>query len=427
MTDAAPASAPASQSNGAAAPPPAAPPTAAPAAKPRADMGNFHERMQAKNDDFVRRIESERFGGKKPANNNNNNQQQQSAREHITEVNTELQKPAEQNQDPTQQAAQGEQPVDEDDALEAPAPPIDPQEAASKYKEWTESPDLPPDFKNKLVEVKWGPHGTKLVTVDEAIKGYQRLGESTRVFQQAQAREAEAKRNAQVYDQHFEAIKDPSQFLEIYERNGYGDVLYKVAEMIAQRDLQDNQLVQAAGYAAMRQFQTDAKDYRVREAMDAARQRLVAQRQQEVEMRKLQAERDRLLQQHKQVDEQQQVAQLTEKFRAQLAQLVPIAFKAHGVRDNQINRAKHHRLLTDLMQATNATDITRQLVMDATSMLLEEISDARGAANGTNGRPPLGTQRLGSGTGAATIPNGAQRQGKRLDSFFDDMRKRNGQ
>lgn len=391
-------------------PAPSAPASAPNTSEPRARPGDFHATMAAKDAEFAKRVRSERAA---PA---------QTEREHISEMAAKLIK---QPEAPPQDAAIDPNAEVDDDGLEAPAAPIDERTALEKYKQWSDSPDLPDDFKTKLVEVKWGPHGTKLVTVDEAVKGYQRLGDSTRAYQEVQKREKQFKDNEAHYQTHFEAIRDPDQFLEIYERNGFGDVLYQVAASLARREQADNQLIEAAGYAAMRQHQCQANDYRVQQAMEGAKSRLGAQRGQEVQMRQLQAERDRLLQARTQVDEQAQVKELGERFRQQLQQLVPIALKAHGIKDTPVNRSKHHRHLTDLMQASGGSEITRQVVMDASEMLLEELHDARGPAPSNGHGKPISPNRLGTGTGAPRTGTTSQPKGARMSDFKAAMDRKN--
>jgi hypothetical protein len=390
--------------------------------QPQARPSDFRDRMAQKDAEFAKRVQSERFGAKPRAG---------SEREHITELGdrltkqTQLETPApEPSTNEFGEPQEGEH-AEQESPLEEPAPPIDPQVALEKFKEWSDSPDLPKDFYDKLIEVPWGPHGTKLVPISEMQKGYQRLGESTRAYQEVQKREQAVKQSEQAYQQHFEAIHDPEQFLEIYERNGYSDVLYKVAESIARREQTDNRLIEAAGYAAMREHQCQATDHRVAQAMDQARASLQAQRGKDVELRKVQAERDRLRQQHQQVDEQAAVKELGEKYRAQLGQLVPIAFKAHQIKDNPVNRAKHHRHLTDIMQATGAVDITRQVVMDATEMLLEELHDARVQPANGNGARPLSPNRLGTGMGDPRGPNANKPSGARMTDFHANMARKN--
>ena len=121
-------------------------------------------------------------------------------------------------------------------------------------------------FRSKLHELK--ANGvTRYVDTKELKQGYIRGVDYRRFHAEAQAVSQQHQRYQQSMQQHFEQIRDPGQMLEIYERNGFGDTLYQVATLIAERDREDRGMVRAAGIDIMQR--KGINDPNHREVVDA--------------------------------------------------------------------------------------------------------------------------------------------------------------
>ncbi len=252
--------------------------------------------------------------------------------------------------------------------------------------------------------------------------------------------------NEQSYKQHFEAVRDPDQFLEIYERNGYGDTIEKVAEKIANRRVEHRSIVRAAGRAAAERLgftseqinRGEADNHRdVVDAMKRSDERLKQTRQVEIENRKLAGERERFQREADAQRHAQEVHQHKATYEAQLNQLRPGAFKAHGLKDSPQTRTAFLRHLGEVIQleGLGANGITRPQVMSAARALRED-QDSRfenegrvtmspqeqRAAQQAAARRALPPNRVGTGAGR---PLQAQQNASKRASDFAAMR-RNG-
>lgn len=291
--------------------------------------------------------------------------------------------------EPEQPATEGAEAVPEEGADDQ-QPLIDELDdvgAAEKYREWQTSDLFPEEMADKwLHEIKVAGQ-LKYVDTKELRQGYARGGDSRRMYAEAQQIQRQAQEHRAAIDQHFEAIKEPTNMLEILERNGYGDTLEKVARMIAERVSHNRRVVRAAGYAAMEQHNTqDANDHRVQEAMRQTEAELKRVRGVDIESRRLQFER----QQFDQTRQQQTHQQATEQYRAQyenqLNQLRPNAFRAYGIKDTATNRQAVLRHLANVIQTTGFEgQITRDHVMSAAADLRDELDDTRATEQGGNG------------------------------------------
>lgn len=302
------------------------------------------------------------------------------------------------------QAKQTEQPAEAqpETAEAAPAAEEEGQEALSalsdqeilaKYREWEQSDLFPDEMLGKMHEVKVRGQ-TRYVDTNELRQGYMRHSDYTQRGNELRAKEQRFSEQESFYKQHFEAIRDPGQMLEIYERNGYGDQLEKVAEMIAERRVEHRSLVRAAGHAAALKagFTNEqialgqADNHRVVvEAMQRADARLKATRQTEIQNRKLQAENERTRAQQQQAQHAQEVSKHQETYARQLAQLMPGALKSIGLQPSPQNDAALKRCIGEVIALEGGIGndgITRRHVMAAAKNLAEEREDRQLAERG---------------------------------------------
>ena len=318
--------------------------------------------------------------------------------------------------------AEGQPQEDEGDLLddEPPAAATAITEAAEKWKAIEDSPDLPPELGEKLWTVK--PNGREMqVTIEELGKGYMRLSESTRRSQELDAREHQLTEGEQRYARFFESIKDPQNFLEVFERQLGPEVLDRAMAIRQERAQEDMSLIEASGLATMRRLGVDKTDPRVREAMIATKKRIDRDRQLEIEKRKLEVRTRELESRTKAEDTDKRVAELRATFERQLAQLVPTAFKAHRIRDNAANRARHTSWIQRIAKAQGAPNgITRELVAEAAKCLREEMEDER-AARQPAAAPGKVQPRASKGAGGGVAPTRGHvgTQPKKLSDFDD--------
>lgn len=382
-------------------------------------------------------------------------QQPQNAREHLAEKSRELEARGTESLDEPEQSAEGEQPSLAD--AEQPAVEVDEQtpegslsdaDIIAKYREWEQS-DLAPEeiFADKLHAVKVRGQ-ERYVDYGELRQGYMRHGDYQARGNELKQREAAITANEQSYKQHFEAVKDPEQMLEIYERNGYGETLEKVAERIAQRRVEHRSLVIAAGRAAAERLGFSSEEIRAGQAdnhrdvvaaMQGTDSRLKQARSIEIENRKLSFERERFESERQAASHAAEVQKNQQTYARQLDQLRPGALKAHGVKDTQQNRVAFLRHLQGVisMEGLGQDGITRAQVMSAARTLREESDDRlqnetgqpvyspqeqRAKAQADARRGALGPNRTGTGAGK---PLQAQQQQARRPSEFAAMR-RNG-
>jgi hypothetical protein len=391
--------------------------------------------------------------GQQPANQN---AQPQSAREHLAEKSRELEAKSASAPEPELGAEVDPNSDPEVEKVEAADAEVNEQtpdgslsdaEIIARYREW-EASDLAPEeiFANKLHPVKVRGQ-ERFVDYNELRQGYMRGADYTRQGSELKAREQQLAAQAKSMQEHFEAIKDPNQMLEIYERNGYSDQLEKVAELVAQRRVEHRSLVRAAGRAAAErlgfsyeQIQAGQADNHreVVEAMQRTDARLKQTRQTEIENRKLSFERERFEREQQAARHAAEVAQHKETYDRQLNQLRPGAFKAHGIKDTAQSRTAFLRHLGEVIQleGLGPDGITRAQVMSAARNLREENDDRMQHESGMStysaaeararaqaeARRALGPNRTSTGAGK---PLQAQQTAQRRSSDFDKMR-RNG-
>lgn len=294
----------------------------------------------------------------------------------------------------------------------------DPQAALSdaemlaRAKEWQSGDLFPDELLDKLHPVKINGR-EQYVDGKELRQGYMRGGDYRRQFAEAQQVHQRAQQTEQYYQHHFEAIR-PNQpaaaenMLEIYERNGYGETLEKVAVLIAKRRREVNRIAQGAGYAAMHEYGTqDENDHRVMQAMEAARNRLKAAYAVETKERQLEFERSQLAQTKQQTQHQQETEQYKALYERQLNQLRPLAFRANGIKDTAANRQAIARHLGNVIAAQGFNgDITRDMLMEAARDLRDELADTQAQERSLDQRPtqpqrrPLPPRGAGMGSGA---------------------------
>jgi len=315
-------------------------------------------------------------------------------------------------------------PEELDDLLEdePPAAATAATEAAEKWKALEDSPELPEDLMGKLVKVKNGDREW-MVDIKEAINGYQRLNESTRRSQELDGREERIQQSEHQIRGFFESLKDPNNLIEVMDRQLGPQVLDQaLAIRQAQRD-EDISLIEAAGFVTMRRFNVDKTDPRVREAMLATKRRIERERQLDLEQRKLLA-RNRELESNRQAEDQtRRVQEAQATYKRQLDQLVPTAFKAARIRDNEKNRRAHVGHLHALMKKENTATITRDLVAAAARALREDLEDARAEEAASKSKLTAAKQQpraaKGAGGGVAPTRGHVSAQPKKLSDFDD--------
>lgn len=314
---------------------------------------------------------------------------------------------------------------DGDDLLddEPPAAATAITEAADKWRALEDSAELPPELAEKLWTVK--PNGREQqVTIDEMAKGYMRLSESTRRSQQLDQREEQVAQSEQRFENFFQSIRDPNNFLEVFERQLGPEVLDKALEIRQARRDEDISIIEAAGIATMRRFGVDKHDPRVREAMLATKARISRERQLDIETRKLAAKNRELEARTQQEDSSKRVAEMQATYKRQLDQLVPTAFKAARIRDNVKNRDAHIDHLRALMRRQNTATITRELVAEAARAVREELEDERASKSTKVAQPGAAGKsqpRAAKGAGGGVAPTrGHVSSGPKKLADFDD-------
>jgi uncharacterized protein YifE (UPF0438 family) len=348
-----------------------------------------------------------------------------------------------QQHDPSEQSIQ--EPATEDGTAQEPLSALSPEEKLAKFQEWQDSDLFPDELLGKMHEVKVRGQ-TRYVDTNELRQGYMRHGDYQARGMELKQREARAAESENLYKQHFEAIRDPDQFLEIYERNGYGDVMERVAERIAERRVEHRNLVRAAGRATAEQLGFTSEQinrgeadrhHAVVEAMQRADQRLKAARGTEIENRKLAGERERFEAQRREAAHRDEVATHKATYDKQLAQLRPVGFKAFGIPDSpQTRTAFINRLreVVDLQGGITDQGFTRDLVMAAARAVAEDIGDrqqseggqfmseaeARAQQQARARQAALGATRTGTGGGKPLQSPNVQ---ARRPSEFEAMRR----
>lgn len=285
------------------------------------------------------------------------------------------------NADPDQQG-NGEL-LDQDPNAEG---PLDDLSALAKFREWEQSDMFPEELAGKwLHEVKTNGQ-VRYVPTSELQQGYIRGVDYRRFHGEAQQLTAQAQQTQQSIQQHFEQIRDPNQMLEIFERNGYGDTLEKVAYMIAERVQEERVSIRAAMQAAKQRYRTDDDNHiEVQRAGERVQNALKRARAVEANERRLQFELQQLESTKQQAVSSQRQQEFAKQYEQQLNALRPNAMKAYGIRDTPGNRLAVARHLGNVIASTGFTgNITRDLVMQAAADLKDEMEDVRSTERGAD-------------------------------------------
>ena len=233
----------------------------------------------------------------------------------------------------------------------------------------------------------------RYVDYNELVSSYQRQAPINRRLKEVTQREQVIQRERQSMKEHFEAIRDPAQFDEIYSRNGYDEQLDQLAEIRVARKAESKALIIAAGVRAARQVgytqeQIDAgaadRDHRVIGAMKAADEQQKRARALEIENRRLAHEAQQARAAIESQKHEQETAHWHETFSRQLGQLRPGSLAAHGIKDTEQVRVAFLRHLQEVIQTTplGPDGITRQHTMLAARSLKEEQEDQQAREGG---------------------------------------------
>jgi hypothetical protein len=307
-------------------------------------------------------------------------------------------------------------------------------DALSKYREWEQSDMFPDEMLGKLHELK--ANGiTRYVDTNELKQGYIRGVDYRRFHAEAQQVQGRAQQYETSMRQHFEQIRDPAQMLEIYERNGYGDTLYGMAQLIAERDREDRGMIRAAGIDVMQRRGINDPNHReVVDAMKRAEERVKAMRKSDIDGRRNTFDRQQLDARAQQERSQTQTQQHYANYEKQLNQLRPLAFKAFGLEDSAAHRSRllvHLKGVIDSNGGITNEGLTRDLIMTAARDLAEERETDRNAGRAPVGLSPeqwqrvqaakqskaLPAQRMGTGGGGKPLANGANQPRGRLSDM----------
>lgn len=315
-------------------------------------------------------------------------------------------------------------------------------DALRRFREWEQNDMFPDELEGKLHELK--ANGvTRYVDTKELKQGYIRGIDYHRMGVEVKQVQQQHQQYQQRMQQHFEQIRDPGQMLEIYERNGYGETLYGLAQLIAERDREDRGIVRAAGIDIMqRKGITDPNHREVVDAMRRAEERVKAMRKADIDGRRVAFERQQLEQERAQAQSAQKTKEHYATYENQLNQLRPLVFRAFGLPDNKANRAgliKHLTAVVNSQDGMPPEGLTRDLLMAAGRDLAEELEAERASGGRPVGLSPeqwqriqaqqqqrpnasntraLPAQRLGTGGGGKPLAGAQSQQRGRLSDLI---------
>lgn len=310
-------------------------------------------------------------------------------------------------------------------------------DALARFREWEQGDMFPEELEGKLHELK--ANGvTRYVDTKELKQGYIRGVDYRRFHAEAQAVQQQHQRHQQSMQEHFEQVRDPGQMLEIYERNGYGDTLYQVAQLIAERDREDRGMVRAAGIDIMqRKGITDPNHREVVDAMRRAEERVKALRKADIDARRNAFDRQQIDAERQQQQSQAKTKEHYAVYENQLNQLRPLVFRAYGLPDSKANRAgllKHLNAVVN-QQGVPQEGLTRELLMEAGRDLADELETERAGGGRPVGLSPEQWQRIQAqnqqrpasralppqrlGTGGGGKPLGAAGNGQQRGRYSD--------
>lgn len=285
---------------------------------------------------------------------------------------TEPQKPAE----PGTEADPSQENTDADETQAAEPEALDDMAAIAKFREWESSEFLPPEMRDKLEEVTVDGR-IEYVNGHELRQGYTRGGAARKMVAEAKQQMEVAQRHQQSMQQHFEQVRDPKNMLSIYERQGYGETLYEVAKLIAERDRGDRLQVRAAQMAEMQRLGIqDPNDHRIVQIGKEIEQRIKEQRAVKNQNARLQFEREQFEARQRAEQQEKQAQQDGAVLKRQVDQLRPLALKAYGIPANQANTQLFNVMLSRLInvQGLENGNITRKMVMEAGQDTLDELN-----------------------------------------------------
>lgn len=304
-----------------------------------------------------------------------------------------------------EQSTEGDKPAEGEEAAAALA--VDDKTALEKFREWSDSDLFPDEMADKWLHELTVSGQTKYVDTKELRQGYMRGGDARKMYTEAQTMDRRAAAREQAFQQHFEAIRDPKTFLEMYSRNGYGrEWKESVAKLIASEVRDRRGICEAAGLAAMHRIGVnDWNHVDVQRAMATAEQNWNRMQDAGDYERRLQFERDQLTQQQQQTTHQQQTEQHKAHYDAVINQLRPVGFRAHGIKDTPANRQAMYRHIGNVVSPLIAAkqfdgNLTREHILQAAQDLREELDDelAGERALDNPAAPPQGTAANVNGT-----------------------------
>ena len=275
-----------------------------------------------------------------------------------------------------QQAADDGEPVTADDAAQAEPEALDDLAALTKFREWEQGEFFPDELLGKLHELTVDGR-IEYVDGNELKQGYTRGGAARKMVAEAKQQIARAQQHQQSMSRHFEEVRDPRNMLAIYERQGYGETLYEVAKLIAERDRGDRLQVRGAMMAEMQRLGVqDVNDHRIQRIGQEIEQRIKRQRVTDNENARLQFERQQFEAARNAEQMEKQAQQDGAVLKRQADQLRPLALKAYGIPANESNVRMFNAILARLIDAQGLENgnITRKMVMEAGSDMLDELN-----------------------------------------------------
>lgn len=289
-----------------------------------------------------------------------------------------------------------------------------PEQLGEKAQKWTSEPNLDMEaFGSKLVELKT-KDGVAYKTVDELRDGNMRQIDYSRSMQEVKLKDQQVTEAIGQFNGFLESVKtDPAQFLEAFERNFGSDYMMKVAVLMAEREQQDLRYVRGVATAAaqehMERYGLPENDPRVvqasQQASEQMRQRIAADRKSQMERDSIERQRQQFEADQKKVESEKLQQGLMERYQRQVAQLAPTALKALGLNwDHKDVKLGYWGCLKQVLSNSGSNDITRQVAVDAATLLSEAMADQRAQyrvpqASTGQGTPALPSRQAGAGGG----------------------------
>jgi len=270
---------------------------------------------------------------------------------------------------------------------------------------------LPEEMHDQItVEYTDANGNLKSETVRELAEGKMRLSDYHRGMQQVREQLSMVQMRDQNVRQHFERINDPDVFLQEYEDRGYGQVLDTVMQKLAERKVSDRRVAQAAAWELMQREGIDQNHVRVQQEYQKTLARLDNARKVEAANRQLARQNEQLAQQRQQESQTQEQQQRQMQLGRGLAQLMPVAFKAHRIYDCKANQERLLVHLNDVVRTTQNWDgqVRRSHVMKAAQILREELEDQDSQRRAAPAKPKAKPRSAPPVMGKAARPGGGQ-------------------